>query len=141
MKARYPAGSSVPSTAALPGCGIDFVGDGAATRTPQEVARGISGLEVPEGSRVVHFEERWNDFNGDGHAHVEIALTPDELRALAAEARREGWVALPVPDRILRTDPGLPREGLYRLRDRPGDSRLVVLDTRGGRLIARVLLS
>ena len=105
------------------------------------MARGISELEVPAGSRVVHFEERWNDFNGDGHAYVEIALAPGELRALADEARREGYVALPVPDSILLTDPGLPREGLYRAWDRPGDSRLVVLDTRGGRLIARVILS
>lgn len=109
-------------------------------RTPQKVARLLSGLPVSRNSEVIRFTDEWISFNGDGIAHVEIVFDREEFRELVAAARRIGYQPYASKDGVdplVESYVGKDSEGFYRLkRDHGGGYTLSVLEDRTLRLIA-----
>lgn len=67
-----------------------YFNDDLPPRTPQKVARLITGLPLPRRARVLSFEDEWM-LNGDGSAKIVLALDPPACARALASAPSAGY--------------------------------------------------
>ncbi|WP_144607604.1 hypothetical protein [Algoriphagus algorifonticola] len=75
-----------------------FFYDSLPPRTPKKVARLISGLDVPSDSRVVKYEEQWNDFNGNGYSLIILSLEKEPFNKIYNRAKSLNFQELPIKE-------------------------------------------
>lgn len=75
-----------------------FFYDSLPPRTPQKVARLISGLDVPRDARVVKYEEQWNDFNGNGYSLIILSLEKETFNKIYSRAKSLNFEELPIKE-------------------------------------------
>src|SRR5258708_38297676 len=96
-----------------------FYEDSLPPRTPQKVARLISGLSIPYDSKVVEFKERWNDFNGNGYAYIVLSLTKEAFNRIYQEGEENEYKELPITENIygpLSEISEVKNSGIYRVK-------------------------
>ena len=77
-----------------------FYQDSLPPRTPHKVARLISGLSIPDDSRVIEFKDQWNDLNGNGFSFIVIQLDDKSFNKIYQEARESDYKALPITEGV-----------------------------------------
>lgn len=113
-------------------------------RSPYKIARIVSQLKIPNSSELIHFEESWNSFQGDGFSYIELSISESTCQKLVEDIAEKKYLQLPIKesDRASITDSNLytflkkfPETGFYRL-EQPNSSRfdLIVLDTSSKRI-------
>lgn len=122
------------------------VSDRLPPRSAHKVARTITGLRISDSADVRHFEEEWNEFNGDGHVHIEIRLDPRNYSAVRKVAIRRGYrtVTEPTAPTTLIADRFAKRPtGLYKLEQQPPGSgyELIVLDDESHEILIYMVAS
>jgi hypothetical protein len=88
-------------------------------RTPQKVARLISGLSIPHNAKVLEFKDEWNDFNGNGFSFVILSLNEDSFNKIYHEAISLQFKSLPIKEAIygpLNNLCGRKTDGIYKIQ-------------------------
>jgi hypothetical protein len=132
MKNKIPAVVGIIILALL---GIYIIyQDNLPPRTPQKVARLISGLSIPNSSRVVEFQDQWNNFNGNGFSFIVLQLDDQSFTKLYQESKDKGYKILPIIEKIygpLKDISEKKTEGVYK----------VVIDDEAGMSFNGTMLS
>ena len=69
-------------------------------RTPQKVARIISGLSIPRDAEILEFKDEWNNFNGDGFSFIVLQLDDESFKEVYQESKSLQFDHLPLSDSI-----------------------------------------
>ncbi|GMQ30628.1 hypothetical protein [Algoriphagus confluentis] len=75
-----------------------FFYDSLPPRTPQKIARLISGLHVPRDARVEKYEEQWNAFNGNGYSLIILSLEKEAFNKIYNRAKSLNYQELPIKE-------------------------------------------
>lgn len=113
-------------------------------RTPEKVARIVSGLGIPDGSRVVVFEDEWNGFNGDGSTLIVLEPPRSVFDQLIAEATRMGYSQVSTLDSFparVAARLGGPAARVALVEGTIANGRTIVLDRDSGRVVVYQVVS
>ncbi|REG74751.1 hypothetical protein [Algoriphagus antarcticus] len=69
-------------------------------RTPQKVARIVSGLSIPRDAEILEFKDEWNNFNGDGFSLIILHLDNESFNNIYQESKLLQFDQLPLNDSI-----------------------------------------
>jgi hypothetical protein len=87
-------------------------------RTPQKVARLVSGLSIPRGAKVIEYNEQWNDFNGNGYSLIVLKIEEKSFEKIFQEAKLLNFKMLPITEDIYEPFNELANEirnGVYKI--------------------------
>jgi hypothetical protein len=87
-------------------------------RTPHKVARLISGLSIPDDSKVLEFKDQWSNFNGNGYSYIVIRLDNNSFEKIYKEANEGDYRNLPIVEDIygpLKTVSDKQTVGVYKV--------------------------
>ncbi|PZX56804.1 hypothetical protein [Algoriphagus chordae] len=87
-------------------------------RTPQKVARIISGLSIPRDAEILEFKDEWNNFNGDGFSFIVLQLDNESFKEVYQESKSLQFDHLPLSDSIhgpLKDFSNKNKVGLYKV--------------------------
>lgn len=83
---------------------------------PLERFRTESGIDLPDDLEVLHNDEQWNEFNGDGYREIVLKLNDEAIRIIEGECPVKGYKKLPI-EKWMSTKYIRPaEEGYYRER-------------------------
>lgn len=88
-------------------------------RTPHKVARLISGLPIPYDSKVIEFEDQWNDFNGNGFSYIILSIEDQYFAEIYDKAKLNAFKALPIKETIygpLKELSDSGSKGIYKIQ-------------------------
>jgi hypothetical protein len=110
------------------------------SRTPYKIARNISGLKlINRGYKIQQFEERWNNFNGDGYALILFSLTKNQYKNIYNKCISMNYDTLPFynfPNYNILNN--ISNKGLYKLdyyTSQKCSFKLTVLDKKNKKLL------
>jgi hypothetical protein len=109
-------------------------------RTPYKVARNISELNIKRDFHVQKFEERWDNFSGDGYALVIFSLSKKQYSNIYNQCLAKRYDTLPferIPDYEILNYVN-DTSGLYNLdylTSQEMDFNLTVLDKTNKKLL------
>jgi hypothetical protein len=69
-------------------------------RTPQKVARIVSGLSIPRDAKIMEFKDEWNKFNGNGFSFITLHLDDESFNKIYQESKSLHFDQLPLNDSI-----------------------------------------
>ena len=107
--------------------------------TPIQHAERQSELSLPDGIKLVRFEEDWKNANGDGWRKIEFELTSHQITELQRQCLIKSYKRLPViengymPSYLNKVD-----KGFYKLKllskNNPWDYEITILDIKEKKL-------
>lgn len=92
-------------------------------KTPLEVVRDQSGLNISNNMQIVHFTEEWSP-NGDGYVFVALQLTDIQLKEITKQCLDKDYQQLPlttVTVNVISKYTTVEDKGLYKLEKDPAD--------------------
>ena len=87
-------------------------------RTPQKIARIVSGLSIPRDADILEFKDEWSSFNGNGFTFCVLRLDSKSFNRIYQESKSLRFEALPLNDSIygpLRVFSDGKLSGLYKI--------------------------
>ena len=108
-------------------------------RTPEKIARNISGLKVSKKDlKLIESKKETISFDGDGHMLLLFDVKSERMSDLYKQCLNANYKKLPIPDLIEsiifkymeKTD-----EGLYKINKNKGHNEIVVLNKAKNQLL------
>lgn len=99
-------------------------------RTPLNIAKKISGLEIPENVKVLTFQDEWVEFNGNGYVYIEIKLPKNIYYHIKNDGLKGGYkqinnkITFPV---ILGKNFNKISRGIYKISDNKLESEFEIV--------------